>query len=68
MHYFVSFLVFAIILTRERDGFFALIVLCLVTVNVLWLFSTVSWLSLQCVIEEFPDHTHLLFVLVSYSQ
>ena len=44
MHYFMSFLVFAIILTRKRE----LVVLllfsfgCLVTVNFLWL-------SLRCV-------------------
>ena len=33
---------------------------CLVTVNVLWLFLTVPWVGLQCVIVVFPDHTHLL--------
>ena len=32
---------------------------CPVTVNVLWLFLTVLWVSLQCGIVEFPDHTHL---------
>ena len=31
------------------------------TVNGLWLFLTVSWVCLQCVILVFPDHTHLLF-------
>ena len=31
------------------------------TINVLWLFLTVSWVGLQCVIVIFPDHTHLLF-------
>ena len=36
---------------------------CLVTVNVLWLFLTVLWVVLQCVIVVFPDHTHLLFVI-----
>ena len=39
------------------------IVLCLV--NVLCLFLAVPWFGLQCVIEEFPDHAHLLFALVS---
>ena len=34
---------------------------CLVTVIVLWLFLTVPWAGLQCVIVVFPDHTHLLF-------
>ena len=32
---------------------------CIVTVNVLWLFLTVLWVCLQCVIVVFPDHTHL---------
>ena len=27
----------------------------------LWLFHTVPWVGLQCVIVIFPDHTHLLF-------
>ena len=31
---------------------------CLVTVNDMWLFLTVSWAGLQCVIMLFPDHTH----------
>ena len=35
---------------EERAGCFALIVLFLVTVNVLWLFLTVLWVGLQCVI------------------
>ena len=37
---------------------------CLVTFGALWLFLTVLWVGLQCVIVVFPDHTHLLF---SYS-
>ena len=53
---------FAIILTRKR----VLVVLlllslgCLVSVNDLWLFLTVSWFGLQflCVIS--PDRTYLL--------
>ena len=54
---------FAIILKRKRE-LVALLLLsygCLPTVNVLWLFLTVLWVSLQCVIVVFPDHTHLLF-------
>ena len=31
------------------------------TVSVLWLFLTVSWVGLQCVIVLYPDHTHLYF-------
>ena len=54
---------FAIILKRKRK-FVALLLLssrCIVTLNVLWLFLTVPWVGLQCVIVVFPDHTHLLF-------
>ena len=32
----------------------------LVTVSVLWLFLTVPWVGLQCVIVVYPDHTHFL--------
>ena len=54
---------FAILLKRMRE-LVALLVLsygCLVTVIVLWLFLTVSWVGMQCVIVVFPDHTHLFF-------
>ena len=34
---------------------------CIVAINVLWLFLTVRWVGLLCVIVVFPDHTHLLF-------
>ena len=53
---------FAIILARKRElaAFLLLSFGCLVTVNVLWLFLTVLWFSLKCVIVEFPDHTHFL--------
>ena len=41
---------------------------CLVTVNVfvnvLWLFLTVPWVGLQCVIVVFPDLTHLLLDII----
>ena len=33
---------------------------CIVNINVLWLFLTVLWVGLQCVVVVFPDHTHLL--------
>ena len=54
---------FAIILKRKRDLVTLLLLSygCLATVNVLWLFLTVLWVSLQCVIVVFPDHTHSLF-------
>ena len=54
---------FAIILKR-KGKLFALPLLsyrCIVTINSLWLFLTVSWVGLQYVIVVFPDHTHLLF-------
>ena len=35
---------------------------CIVSVNLLWLFLTVPWVGLQCVIVVFSDHTHFLFV------
>ena len=57
---------FAIILKRKRK-LVALLLLsyrCIVTLNVLWLFLTVPWVGLQCVIVVFPDHTHLLFNLI----
>ena len=43
----------------ERAGYFVLIVLCLATVNVLWLFLIEPFVCLQCVIVVFPGHTHL---------
>ena len=55
---------FAIILKRKRKRV-ALPLLsyrCIVTLNVLWHFLTVLWVSLQCVIVV-SDHTHFLTVL-----
>ena len=37
---------------------------CFVTFGVLWLFLTVLWVGLQCVMVVLSDHTHLLY---SYS-
>ena len=54
---------FEVILKRRRK-LVALLLLSsryIVAMNVLWLFLTMPWVSLQCVIAEFPDHTHLLF-------
>ena len=53
---------FAIISNRKRK-LVALLLLsyrCYVIINVLWLFLTVLWVGLQCVIVVFPDHTHFL--------
>ena len=33
------------------------------TVSVLWLFLTVPWVDLRCVIVVFPDHTHSFCIL-----
>ena len=54
---------FAVILKRKRKlvAFLLLSYICIVTINILWLFLTVSWVGLQCVIVVFPDHTHLVF-------
>ena len=55
---------FAIILKR-KGKLVALLLLsyrCIVTINVQWVFLTVLWVGLQCMIVAFPDHTHLLFV------
>ena len=40
----------------------------IVTKNVLWLFLTVPWVGLQCVIVVFPDHTHLLFFMQAFNK
>ena len=60
---------FAIILKRKIKLVVLLLLSyrCIVTVNVPWLFITVSWVGLQCVIVVFPDNNatslqHLLFV------
>ena len=54
---------FAIILKRKKKlvALLLLSYICIVTINVVWLFLTVPWVGLQCVIVVFPDHTHLLF-------
>ena len=54
---------FAIILKRKRklDSLLLLSYGCVVTINALWLFLTVSCVGLQCVVVVFPDHTQSLF-------
>ena len=54
---------FVIILLRKRE-LIAILYLsscCLMTLSVLWLFCTATWVCLLCVIVVFPDHTHFLF-------
>ena len=56
---------FAIILKRNKK-LVALLFLsyrCIVTINFLWLFLTVSWVGLQYLIVVFPDHTHFFIIL-----
>ena len=55
---------FANILTRKRE-LVDLLVLSfgyIVMVNIMWLFLTVPWVGLQCVVVVFPDNTYLPFV------
>ena len=55
---------FAIISKRKRElvALFLLCYGCLATVNILWLFLTVPWIGLQCVIVVFYDHTHFFSI------
>ena len=51
------------------NGAFALLLLsykCIVTVYVLWLYLTVTWVSLQCVIVVFPDHTYFFYLVADF--
>ena len=54
---------FAIILKRKRMLVALLLFsyIYIVTINVMWLFRTVTWVGLQCVIVVFPDDTHILY-------
>ena len=55
MRYFMS------ILILQSSWLVALLLLpyrCIDTINDLWLFLTVPWFGLQCVIVVFPDHTY----------
>ena len=54
---------FAISLMGEESALIALIVFLVSCdcYSVAWLFLTVPWVGMQCVIVVFPDHTHLLF-------
>ena len=51
---------FAIILKRKRKLVALLLFyyICIVTINVPWLFLTVSWVGLQYMSVVFPDHNH----------
>ena len=60
IHYTTAAPSFVIILKRRLIALLLLSYRCIVTINVLWLFLTMLWVGLQCVIVVFPDHTHLL--------
>ena len=49
---------YAPISPKRVQAFLLLSCGCVVTMGVLWLFITVPWVGLQCVIVVFPDHTH----------
>ena len=55
---------FAIILKRKRKlvALLLLSYICIVTINVLWLFLQVLWVGLQCVMTVFLDHTRFLTI------
>ena len=52
---------FAIILKRKLAALLVLSYRCIVTIKIMWLFLTVPWVGLQCVIVVFPDYTYLRF-------
>ena len=56
---------FPIILKRKKKlvALLLLSYIFIVTINVLWLFLTVPWVGLQCVIVVFSYHTHFRFVV-----
>ena len=51
---------------RELVALLSLSSWCLVIV--VWLFLTAPWVCLQFVIVVFPDHTHLLFLVLHRSE
>ena len=57
---------FAIILMGKRElvAMLSLSTWCLVIIA--WLFLAVPWACLQFVFVVFPDHTHLLFMILRY--
>ena len=57
---------FAIILKRKRKLVTLLLLsnMCIVTINVLLLYLTVSLVGLQYVLLVFPDHTHLFLMVL----
>ena len=56
---------FAIILKRKKTlvALLLLCYICIVTINVLWLFVTAPWVGLQCVIVVYLDHSHFFITV-----
>ena len=54
---------FAIILKKKEELVYLLLLsyICIVTVNVLWLFLTAPWVGLQCVITTRHIRTSILW-------
>ena len=61
LQYFVSLLVLKSSCCGRETW---LLYFCLGTVIVMWLFLTVPWRGLQCVIVVFPGRTHTLCIYV----
>ena len=57
---------FAIILMGKREPVALLSLSSWCLVMVVWLFLAVPWVCLRFVIEVFPDHTHLLFLISTF--
>ena len=56
---------FATILVGKRELLVLLSMSSWCLVIVVWLFLAVPWVCLQFLNVVFPDHTHLLFLLIS---
>ena len=54
---------FAIILKKKEELVYLLLLsyICIITVNVLWLFLTAPWVALQCVITTRHTRTSILW-------
>ena len=67
----ITCVLFSLAIVLKRRGNLLPFFYCLTNVLLLynnyalWLFLTVLWVDLQCVIMVFPDHTHLLFYTVT---
>ena len=66
MHYLASILVLQYHLDEEeRAGYFTLIIFLESCGYFLWIFLTVPWVGLQCMIVVFPEHTHFFHTFMN---